>query len=300
MTLHQLKVFSKVAKLRSFTLAAQSLDVSQPSISFVIQSLGRELGAKLFEKLGNKIHLTGAGEKLFHHAEEILAKVERIKEEINEIKGLKNGRLVVGGSSIASASFLPRAVQDFKKKYPGVEVIFKVQGSHVLEKKLSDGEIDLAIITGAPTSPLLVGEPYRKEKLVAFAPANHPLAKKRSVSLKLIAKEPLIAHEKGTPIRDILDERFAEKGLSLVPVLEMDYFGNARDVFKNAVADGIGISFLSECHVAGDVEAGRVKVLNIPELKLQRTMYITVHKNRRNLPLVRTFIDYLRRHKGAW
>ena len=87
MTLHQLKVFSKVAKLRGFTLAAASLDVSQPSISFVIQSLERELGAKLFEKLGNKVHLTGAGEKLLHHTEEILAKVEEIRGRWTNLTG---------------------------------------------------------------------------------------------------------------------------------------------------------------------------------------------------------------------
>ncbi len=147
MTLHQLKVFSKVAKLRSFTLAAAGLDVSQPSVSFVVQSLERELGAKLFEKLGNKVHLTGAGNKLLHHAEEIVVRVERIKGDLNEIQGLKKATLVVGGSSIAVASFLPQAVQNFKKQYPGVEVILKAQGSHVLEKKLSDGEVDLATAT---------------------------------------------------------------------------------------------------------------------------------------------------------
>ncbi len=97
----------------------------------------------------------------------------------------------------------------------------------------------------------------------------------------------------------MVEERFAEKGLSLATVLEMDYFGNARDAIRSAVANGVGISFLSECHVTGNVKGGRVKILNVPELRLQRTLYITVHKNRRSLPLIRTFIHFLRRYKGA-
>lgn len=296
MTLHQLKVFAKVAKLRSFTLAAAGLDVTQPSVTFVIQSLERELGAKLFEKVGNKVHLSGAGKKLFHHAEEILAKVERIREEINEIKGVKKGKLAVGGAVVAGASFLPPAVREFKKKFPGVEVILKIQSIPILEKLLLEGELDIAICGLLPASPHLVGEPFRNEEVVAFAHPNHPLAKKRSVSLKLLAKEPLIAHEKGTPTRDLVEERFAKKGLPFTPVLEINFLGG-RDVIRNSVANGEGIGFLSRCLVSGDAQTGWLKLLNVPELKVYRPQYIILPKGRRSSALVRAFIDFLKRYK---
>lgn len=296
MTLHQLKVFSKVAKLRSFTLAAASLDVSQPSVSFVVQSLERELKAKLFEKLGNQIHLTGAGEKLLHHAEEIAAKVEEIRAEIDELKGLKRGKLSMGGAAVAGASFLPPAVQEFRKKFPGVEVILKVQTIPILEKLLLDGDLDVAFYGLEPSSPHLVSEPFFKEEVVAFAPPNHPLAKKRSVSLELLAKEPLIAHEKGTPTRDIIEERFVKKGLPFKPVLELNFFGG-RDVIRNSVANGEGIGFLSRCLVLGDAQAGRVKLLNVPELKLYRTHFIVFPKNRKTSVAVRAFIDFLKHYQ---
>jgi DNA-binding transcriptional LysR family regulator len=299
MTLHQLKVFSKVAKLRSFTLTAASLDVTQPSVTFVIQSLERELGAKLFEKLGNKVHLSGAGKKLLHHAQEILAKVERIKEEINEIKGVKKGKLTVGGAAVAAASFLPPAVREFKKKFPGIEVILKVQTIPILEKLLLDGELDVAFYGLEPSSPHLASEPFFKEEVVAFAPPNHPLAKKRSVSLELLAKEPLIAHEKGSPTRDIIEERFVKKGLPFTPVLELNFFGG-RDVIRNAVANGEGIGFLSRCIVSGDAQAGRVKLLNVPELKLYRPHFIVLHRSRKISAAVRAFIDFLKHYQRTW
>ncbi len=297
MTLYQLKVFATVAKLGSFTQAAEGLHVRQPSVSLLIKGLERELEIKLFEKLGNKIHLTVAGEKLLQHAEEILAKAERIKEEIDEIKGLKKGKISVGGSALAAASFLPVVVQAFKKKHPGVEVILKIQRSDSLEKKLLEGELDLAILGWPLRSPLLVGEPYREEEIVVIAPSNHPLAKKRSVPLELLAKEPLISSEKGTFIRDMVEKRFALKGLPFSPILEVHEQFGARDAIRNAVANRLGLSFLSKSHVTRDVEAGRLKILKVLDFNLKRTMYIAVHKKQQGSSLVQAFIEFLRRHE---
>ena len=298
MTLHQLKVFATVAKLKSFTQAARSLDVRQSSISLLVKSLEMEYRVKLFEKLGNKIHLTPAGKQLLTRTGEILAKVDRIREELNEIKGLKKATLSVGGSSVAGASFLPRAVEKFKKEYPEVQVQVRIGRGDLLEKNLLDGEIDIAVTSGRPESSLLVSEPYGKEEVVAFAPPRHPLAKRRSVSLSLIAKEPLIVHEKGAPTREMIEERFAQKGLQLRPAVEMNFFGG-RDIMRNMVAGGQGISFLSRCFVSGDHEAGRVKILNVPELKVHRTLHIAVHKRRHGLPLIQAFLASLRQLKRS-
>src|ERR1041385_208590 len=98
MTLHQLKVFTTVAKIKSFTQAAERLGVRQPSVSLVIKDLEQDLEVRLFEKLGHKINLTAAGEILLQDAEDILAKAEGLKERMDELKGLKRGRLAVGRS----------------------------------------------------------------------------------------------------------------------------------------------------------------------------------------------------------
>ena len=296
MTLHQLKVFVTVAKLQSYTLASEKLGVRQPSVSLIIQSLQRELGVKLFDRLGNKVHLTRAGEELFRHAEEIIGKVEGLKEEMDELQGLKTGSISVGGTAIAAASFLPVAVQKFKEKHPGVSVTLKIERSRVLEKEILRGELDVAILGQAPHSSLIVGKPYRDEEIVVVAPPNHPLTKRSSVPLELIAKEPLIA-QKDTIVREMVERRFGESGLPFRVSLEVESSLGARDAIKKAVASGLGISFTSKCHVVGDVKGGELKVLNVPELNLKRTMYIAVHKNRMSAFLVKAFINFLRRHR---
>jgi len=92
MTLRQIEVFSKVAKLKSFTEAGEDLDVSRSSISVVISALERQLKTKLFERLGNKVQLTDAGEELLNAAQEILRRTESIKAKMAEAAGSKKNR----------------------------------------------------------------------------------------------------------------------------------------------------------------------------------------------------------------
>jgi DNA-binding transcriptional LysR family regulator len=295
MTLHQLKVFVAVAKLRSFRLAGEGLGIPQPGMSIAVRTLERHLEVKLFENLGRKVCLTRAGEELFRIAEEVLPKVGGIKERLADAMGLKKGRIRVGGSAIAAASFLPGAVQKFKTGYPGVEVVLKVERSDSLEQKLLEGELDLAVLGRPPRSPVLVAESYRDEEIIVIAGRNHRLTKKRAVPLEILAKEPLISQEKGTLIRDMVERRFVDNGFPFAPVLEIDvHHGGGREAIRSAVVTGLGISFISQCHVVGDVEAGRLKVLNVPELKLKRTMYVAMHKNKQGCPLGQAFTNLLR------
>jgi len=297
MTLHQLKAFVSVAKFKSFTLAGEELRLHQPSVSTAIRGLERHLEAKLFETLGRKVHLTRAGEELLQITEEILPKLGSLKERLAEVMGLKKGKIKVGGSALAAATFLPVAVQKFKQEHPGIEVCLKIDRSYVLERKLLEGDLDLAILGWPIRSSLLMGEPYREEKIVTIAPPNHALTKRDSVSLQLLAKEPLIIHEKGSNLRDMVERSFLERGISFTPVLEIDFQFGGRDTVRRMVESGLGIGFLPKCHVVGDVEAGRLKVLKVPELNLKTTMHIAVHKNRLRLSVLQAFIDFLRHYK---
>lgn len=294
MTLHQLKVFVAVAKLGSFTQASHTLHISQPSLSSVVSGLARELGAKLFERLGNKMHLTAVGERVLRSAEEALSKVEGIKGEIDDVQGLKKGTIRVGGSSLAGATFLPEAVQKFRNKHPGADVILKIQGSGSLEKGLLEGDLDLAILGWAPRSPLIAAEPYRQEQVVVIASPNHLLTKKRSVSLELLAKEPLITYSKGSLLRAMVEQSFLQNGLPFLPRLEFDVNFGCRDAIKRAVAKGLGIGFHSRCHVASDIEAGRLKPINVPQLQLKRTAYIAYHRRRHHSSFAQAFVAALR------
>lgn len=297
MTLHQLKVFTTVAKIRSFTQAAERLGVRQPSVSLVIKDLEQDLEVRLFEKLGHKINLTAAGELLLQDAEDILAKAEGLKERMDELKGLKKGRLAVGGSPVAAASFFPFVAEQFKREFSWVDTTLRIATSVSLEKSLLDGELDVAILGRAPKSPLIMGEQCHQEDIVAIASPRHPLANKSSVPLMRIAREPIITEERGgSLVRDLIEERFAKLGVPFTPHLELGI--GSRDAVRSAVAGGLGIGFITKCHVMSDVEAGHLKILKVPDLKLKRSNYIAVHKSRQKTPLVQAFIRVLKKYKG--
>lgn len=300
MTLHQLKVFMTVAKIKSFTHAAENLGVRQPSVSLVIKDLEDDLEVRLFEKLGHKINLTAAGELLVQDAEAILSKVAGLRERMDELKGLKKGKLSIGGSPSSAASFLPFVVDSFKKQFSWVDTTLRIDRTANLEKRLLDGDLDVAILGRTPKSPLLVAELYQQDDIVVIAAPDHPLAKKSSVPLMRIAREPIIAEEKGSMVRDQLEERFARLGIPLTPKMELSPEIGARDAMKNAVAGGLGVGFITRCHIKAEVEAGRVKIVKVPDLKLKRSNYLVVHKSRQATPMVQAFVKILKREKGRW
>jgi len=295
MTIHQLRVLVTVGKLRSFTRASRSLDVSQPSVTLLIQNLQRELGTDLFNRLGNKIRPTRAGEIVLVQAKGLLAKVDQLKERIDEITGKKKGRLMIGSTFLPSISFLPSAVDKFIKAYPRIEVLFEIGVRSTIVKALLDGELDIGVITRAPQVPLLITKPYRVEEIVVIAPPNHPLTKKRSVPLKLLGKEKFIVVKKGQgQIRDSVEKLFIKKGIPFNVALEISSNFGSRDVIRTAVANNLGIGFGYKNNTKIYVKAGLVKVLKVPELKLKQKIYIVAHKNRQRLPLVKAFSAHLR------
>ncbi|HEY3302952.1 MAG TPA: LysR family transcriptional regulator [Candidatus Binatia bacterium] len=297
MTLWQLKVFTTVAKTGSFTKAAKILQITQPSATTLVQTLSREVGVKLFEKLGAKIHITSAGEEALRFAHQMLEKVHNFKQRMDEFSGLRTEKISIGAAPIAAATFLPTIMQKFKEKYPGIEVTLKVESNEKMEIDLLESDLDLAFMSWLPSSHLLVSEHYYEEEFVAIAPPKHPLTNKRRVSLGQISKEPLIAPQNNSTVRKMLKQRFALEGLDFTPAINISEIFGVRDLIRNFVAKGLGIGFIAKCHVIGDIQAGRVKLLHVPELNLKRDIHIVIHRSRQNAAPVRAFRDLLKKEE---
>ena len=223
--------------------------------------------------------------------------MDQLKKKIDEIRGLKKGSLTIGGSVPAGVSFLPLAVKKFNESHPGIHVSLKIQPSSIIEKALLGGEVDIAAFSRAPESSLLMAKHFRDEEIVVIAPKNNPLAKRRSVSLELLAKEPFVVNRKGeSRIRDRVEKILFKKGLPFKMALEINTAFSSRDVMRAVVANGLGIGFGYLCNTLPYIKAGQVKRLKVPELKLKQSTYIVGHKSRQKLPLVKTFSDNLRRY----
>lgn len=276
MTWTQLKTFHMVALRKSFTRAAEELHMSQPAVSAQIQSLEKYYGIKLFARLGKKIALTEAGEILLSYAERILNLTDEAKQAIDELKGLKRGRLKIGASFLVGVYIMPQILGRFKTRYPDIEVSLQMRQAQEIVKMVLSNAIDLGVVGAPVEDPRLVVKPFLSDELLAIVPADHPWAERETVRPQELERQPFILSEQGSATRQIIEEQLGQ--VRVKPEVAME-LGNIEAV-KKAVEAGLGISIMSRSAASGEVEAGRLRFLRVLEVNLRRDVNLVYHKDK--------------------
>jgi len=296
-TLHQLRIVLSIAKHRSITKASEEHHISQPSVSQQIKLLEQEYGIKLYVKNGNGIEFTPAGQKFIASAKQVLSQVDKLEKECKGTLSQSNGgSLTIGGGYFASVSYLPLVLKTFKKTHPEVQLCLESDATVRIEELVLKSKIDIAVIIAPFDHPSIVCEPYGEAKLVAVVSANNPLARRGQLTPKELAEVPLvIRHTKTRPsiTMDLLCNEMGRQGLTMNIVLECDTPEGARA----AVKSGIGLGFFLQEIVERDIKRGRLKVIEIPGLKIDWIFktYLIYHKERVLSPIARDFLTLLRR-----
>ncbi|SHE50235.1 DNA-binding transcriptional regulator, LysR family [Desulfofundulus australicus DSM 11792] len=273
MNLKQLEAFLRVAELQSFTKAAKHLYMSQPAISFQIRSLEESLGTTLFYRGDKKVELTEAGRLLYPEAQQILRHFQKIKSELDELKGLKKGHLILGASTIPGEYLLPLLIGRFHRDYPGIEVTMRIAGSSQVIRWVQEREIDLGI-TGAPVKEDgLECLPWYQDRLVLIVGPEHPWINRDAVSPAELLTQPLILREPGSGTRRSMEEKMAQVGLSVRDAQVVMELGSTRAVIT-AVQAGLGISLVSALAAAEPLALKRVYQVTLKELDLTRYLYL--------------------------
>ncbi|HXL78406.1 MAG TPA: LysR family transcriptional regulator, partial [Candidatus Eisenbacteria bacterium] len=146
MTLRQLRTFKAVADLNSFSLAAQQLRLSQPSVSYQVKELEEALGVPLLDRLGKRVQLTEAGKILYGYARRTLDTLDEAALELEELRGIKRGNLRVGASTTVGIYLLPAALGAFKKLHPGVVISLEIGTRTRVQEQVLNNELDLAVV----------------------------------------------------------------------------------------------------------------------------------------------------------
>ncbi len=195
MELYQLEYFLEVARQRNFTRAAARLNLAQAALSEQIRKLESGLGTSLFHRGRRESTLTAAGETLRTHAEALLAAASAAKHAVQELAGLRGGRLAIGAIPSVSACLLPAAVTAFRTRHPGIDLTLAEGTSETVADWVESGRVDMGIVQ-SPTSggrfdeQLLLDEPF-----VVLAPASHPLARRKGVHLRDLAPESFVFYK---------------------------------------------------------------------------------------------------------
>ncbi|PPG53324.1 LysR family transcriptional regulator [Rathayibacter sp. AY2B3] len=241
MDLEQLTGFVEVARLGSFTRAADELHLAQPSLSRRIAALEQDLGSELFHRARSGSTLTPAGELLLPLARRMLADAGSVRRELAELAGLERGRVRFGATPTLCISLVAEVLHAFHSAHPAVELHLAEDGSRSLFDRLARGELDLALVTtstaaapGAFTvTPLLV-----EELVVVSSAAEPPLAATGALDLAAVARLPQIVFNSSYDLRRTTDAAFAAAGLEPDVVLE----GAEMDAVLRFAERGLGVA----------------------------------------------------------
>jgi len=290
MNFHHLQVFYTVAKRLSYSRAAEELYISQPAVSRHVQSLEKDLGAKLLGQRGNRVYLTDAGRIVFDYAQRVFGLTNEVKRALEELEGLQRGYLRLGASSTPGAYLLPQVVTLFRERYPGVEVSLAIGNSQQIEKRVLRNELDLGVV-GARFLPELQVRPYARDTLVLIVPTGHPFAEREAVSPEELEREPFILREAGSGTRRIVEEELARVGVTLRHSFELC----GCEAVKRAVAAGMGIAFVSGYSVSLEIASEILRSVAIPDLRLERELSIISHKDVRPSAAALAFLALVRK-----
>ncbi|CAB1129094.1 RuBisCO operon transcriptional regulator [Candidatus Hydrogenisulfobacillus filiaventi] len=288
-SLHQLRIFQTVARRMSFSRAAEDMIVSQPAVSIHIKNLERQLGLPLFEKVGRRIVLTEAGERLLHYSQRIFALLDETVEAMRVLAGGQEGRLEVAADTTAGVYVVPAYLGSFRRLHPGIAISLEVTNRTAAVERLLLRE-DLAVIGQVPEqADELVATPFLVNELVVIAGPDHRLAGQHRIPLQELEQETFLLREPGSGTRATAERFFAEAGVRLRAGMEL----GSNSAIKQAVANGLGIAVIPRRAIALELEAGRLVVLDVQGFPRLRTWQVVEVRNRFLPPPARLFKSFL-------
>lgn len=290
-TFRQMQIFESVARLLSFSRAAEELHLTQPAVSMQIRQLEDTVGLPLLEQVGKKIHLTEAGEELHHHCRLVARQLRETKEAMDSLRQGVRGRLDIAIISTAKY-FMPMLLARFCDAHPDVQLRLSVGNRERILEQLADNDVDMVIMGRPPGEVSVISEPFAKNPHVFIAPPGHRFATAKRLSVQRISEEPMIVREKGSGTRHLLERIFTEHGLKVHARMEM----SSNETIKQAVIAGMGISLLSLHTLKLELQTHSLVVLPVQGMPVVRDWHLVHLKEKRLPPVARAFKSFLHEH----
>ena len=285
--LKQLRAFCQAARTGNITEAAEKLFLSQPSVTLQIQALEREFNVQLFERRGPKIHLTSEGQVLYGLAQPLVEGMDKLQETFDAHLGkLETGELNIAAGESTILYVLPEAAREFAEQYPGIELkLHNVTGRDGMTM-LRSNEADFAVGSMLEILEDIEYEPVVTYDPVLITPKNHPLAKKKKVTLEDISPYGLILPPRHLSTWRVVQMVFSQYNLNYRVTLE----AGGWEVIKKYVELGMGISIVTDVCLTGKENLARIPLNDyFPE----RSYGIVTRKGKYLSPQAKRFIDIL-------
>ena len=276
MDLKSLETFIQVAELGSFTKASDRLGFSQPTVSFHIKQLEKELGIQLFDRVGHTVCLTDGGRRVLVHAQEICRLTTRMIENDQQDKDLRGVIRIAMADSLCSPLII-ETFDEFRENYPGISLKITSAGTDEMFRMLMQNEVDIVCT--------LDNHIYNAAYVIAHeervgahfvCSSKHALASEKNITVERLLMEPFILTEKGMSYRRILEEKLAENSVEITPILEI---GNANHICR-LVEENTGISFLPDYVIEDGINAGTLTKLKVENFEVELWKQILYHRDK--------------------
>ena len=293
MEIRQLRAFVAIAESGTFTAGALRVHVTQAAISMQIRQLETEIGAKVFVRAPRHVILTEAGEQLLRRARHILREHDAALDEIAELAGAERGRLRIGSASaMVLTEQLPSILKELRKQHPAADISVTSGTSEVLVDQILAGEVDIAFVSLPVDVRGIKTERLSEDQLVAIASPRHKLSKQKTISAYTLAGERLILGERGGNTRRLIDQFFAQAGVSLRVTMEL----SRQQAIKRMVEEDMGVGIVPLQSVKEEVEKGKLIRWWIEGAQINWELGIAQLSNGYDSPIMQKFVSLAHRN----
>jgi len=259
----RLKVFHTVARLLSFTKAAEELHMTQPAVTFQVRQLEEYFNTRLFDRTHNKVNLTPAGDRVAEFAERIFDLYAEMENRVRDLTGEISGALTIGASTTIAEYMLPALLGEFKNRYPEINLRLKVSNSEGIVSMVEHNVIDLGVVESPVHNKNLIVEICHNDQLVVVAAPDHELVKRGGkVSASDIVRYPFVSREEGSGTREVIMQYLKEHK---VTPSEMNFSLElgSPEAIKGAVEAGMGITILSRSIIGKELKLNMLAELEL-------------------------------------
>jgi DNA-binding transcriptional LysR family regulator len=291
----QIEAFVQVAGHRSFSRAAESLGLTQPSVTARIQALERDLRETLFERNGRGVSLTEVGVSFLPHAKRVLKALQDGRDAVQSLQAMEVGTLRMGAAPTVSTYVLPELLKEFRSRYPGIDVSLRTEYSDQIVQMVLNDEVQVGV-ERTITHPEVVVVPLYQDEVVLVTGPDHRFAEKGVASIEEVSGEPLIMFNRGSGYYTLVNNALRQAGVLASPAMELDNM----EATKKMVEQGLGIAVLPKVAVEPEVRRGELRLVRVEGLAMPQREISLIY--RRGRPLSRAaeaFVGLLEERYGV-
>jgi DNA-binding transcriptional LysR family regulator len=290
----RLRVFKSVVDNLSFTKASNELFISQPAITKHIKELESEFEVKLFNRIGNKISLTSAGNILLSYTDHIISLHNEAKFEISQLKGNLEGTLRIGASSTIAQYIIPATLAKFNVNFPDIKLSLISGNTEYIEQRLLKNEIDIGIVEGKPNKADIQYSSFLNDELLVFTSVQNSVLTS-TISNEEFLTLPLVLRERGSGTLEIIEKSLRHYQISPKQLKILMFLGSTEAI-KSFIQTGNGVGIVSRYAIEHELTNNIFRQINTPGLKFHRQFYFISPIGPAPVGLTKLFLEFVRKH----